>query len=320
MHGNAKLLRRVWRCASGFVMLGAWLSSAEGAVPRQILFVGNSFLYGEGAAARTYHPELVTDLNGGEVGGVPALFATFARESGLDYAVSAETVPGVGLDYHYEARLPLLDRGWDEVVLSGYSTLDREHPGDPAMLIDYAGRLARRFQCRNPAVVVHLNATWTRADQVYREPGHWFGRPIEAMALDVRAGNDAAARATLAIRDVIPVGEAWNRAFATGVADPNPVDGLHDGQLDLWAADQYHASSAGYYLEALVIFGRITGRDPLSLGEGERAGPELGLTRAQVRALEQVAHDQLRAETRRPRQARNPAPAAAATCPEPGTR
>jgi hypothetical protein len=296
----------------------ACLSGAQGAVPRQILFVGNSFLYGAGAAALTYHPELVRDLNGGDVGGVPALFATFARESGLDYVVNAETVPGVGLDHHYEVRLALLDRAWDEVVLSGYSTLDREHPGNPAMLVDYAGRLARRFQCRNPAVLVHLNATWTRADQVYRESGHWFGRPIEAMALDVRAGNDAAARATPAIRDVIPVGEAWNRAFATGVADPNPVDDLHPGQLDLWAADQYHASSAGYYLEALVIFGVVTGRDPISLGAGERAGRDLGLTRAQVRALEQVAHDQLQAESRRPRPEKLPA-AEGSACPEPGT-
>jgi hypothetical protein len=266
-----------------------------------LLFVGNSLLYGEGSPAREYRTDLVADLNGARVGGVPALFATFAREAGLDYAVSAETVPGVGLDHHYENRRAVLDRAWDEVVLSGYSTLDRDHPGDPATLVRYAGRFAALFHCRNRSVIVHLNSTWTRADQTYPESGHWYGRPVPAMAIDVRAGNDAAARASPFIRDVIPVGEAWNRAFATGVADPNPNDGIAPGQLDLWAADQYHASTAGYYLEALVIFGTLTHRDPLALGSAEQAAVELGLMPAQVHALEQVAHDQLAAEAARPR-------------------
>jgi hypothetical protein len=295
-------------------MLGLFAAVAVGAPASRILFVGNSFIYGEGSPVRVYHPERVTDLNAGDVGGVPALFATFAREMGLDYAVSLETVPGVGLDHHFEKRLSLVDRAWDDVVLSGFSTLDRDHPGDPAMLIDFAGRFARLFRCRNPAVAVHLNSTWTRADQTYLETGHWFGRPVVAMALDVRAGNDAAAGTSPGIRDVIPVGEAWNRAFATGVADPNPYDGVAFGQLDLWASDQYHASTAGYYLEALVIFGVVTGRDPLALGDDERAASDLALSRHQAHALQQVAHDELQAEARRPRLPRSPAASAPAGC------
>jgi hypothetical protein len=120
------------------------------------------------------------------------------------------------------------------------------------------------------------------------------------MALDVRAGNDAAAAASPYVRDVIPVGQAWNRAFATGVADPNPYDGVTFGQLDLWSWDQYHASTAGYYLEALVIFGTVTHLDPRNLGAAEKAGANLGLSESQVQALEQVAHDELAAEAARP--------------------
>ena len=52
----------------------------------------------------------------------------------------------------------------------------------------------------------------------------------------------------------------------------------------------------GYYLEALVIFGRLTGRDPRALGDNECSGYELGLTRSHVKALQQVAFDQLAAE------------------------
>ena len=61
---------------------------------------------------------------------------------------------------------------------------------------------------------------------------------------------------------VIPVGTAWNRAFATGLAGSNPYDGFPDSQLNLWASDNHHASVFGSYLEALVVFGKITGRDP----------------------------------------------------------
>ena len=92
---------------------------------------------------------------------------------------------------------------------------------------------------------------------------------------------------------VIPVGEAWSLAMQTGVADPNPYDGIKPGMVDLWTFDHYHASAHGYYLEALVVFGTITGRDPRSLGENECSGYELGFSRPQVAALQQVAFDQL---------------------------
>jgi len=92
---------------------------------------------------------------------------------------------------------------------------------------------------------------------------------------------------------VIPVGEAWTRAMQTGVADPNPYDGTEPGKLDLWASDHYHASAHGSYLGALVIFGSLTARDPRSLGDNECSAFELGFSRPQVRALQQVAFDQL---------------------------
>ena len=79
----------------------------------------------------------------------------------------------------------------------------------------------------------------------------------------------------------------------TGVADPNPYDGIEAGKLNLWTYDHYHASAHGYYLEALVIFGSVTGRDPRSLGDNECSAYELGLSRPQVKALQQVAFDQL---------------------------
>lgn len=92
---------------------------------------------------------------------------------------------------------------------------------------------------------------------------------------------------------VIPVGESWLRAMQAGVADPNPYDGIEFGKVSLWTHDHYHGSTHGYYLEALMIFGDLTGLDPRSLGKGERAAFELGLSGDQAVALQQVAYDEL---------------------------
>src|SRR4029453_18366487 len=110
---------------------------------------------------------------------------------------------------------------------------------------------------------------------------------------DIRAGVNKAASAA-ASKTVIPVGEAWTRAMQTGLADPNPYDGIDPGKIDLWTTDHYHASPAGYYLEALVVFGSLTGRDPRSLGQSECTAFELGFTSAHVKALQQVAFAELK--------------------------
>jgi hypothetical protein len=110
----------------------------------------------------------------------------------------------------------------------------------------------------------------------------------------MRAAYDLAA-ARITAKGILPVGEAWARAMQAGIADPNPYDGIEAGKLDLWTWDHYHASIAGSYLEALVVFGGITGRDPRALGDGECSAFELGLTREHAKALQQVAFDQLTA-------------------------
>jgi hypothetical protein len=282
--------------ASGLIaalLLG--MGSTGAAAGTSVLFIGNSFLFGSGSAVRFYRANTVTDLNNEGIGGVPALFKSFAQQAGIDYDVSLETRGGVGLDFHLENKLGVIGRrGWDQVVMHGYSTLDAEKPRDPAKLIATSKQMAEFLRGRNPNVDLYLMATWSRADETYPAKGAWAGQPIEAMARDVRAAYDKAA-AGAGIKTVIPVGESWTRAMQTGIADPNPYDGVDAGKINLWTYDRYHASTHGYYLEALVIFGNVTGRDPRSLGDNECSGYELGLSRPEVKALQQVAFDQLAA-------------------------
>jgi len=272
------------------------VSGATGhAAGESVLFIGNSFTFGSGSAVRFYRANTVTDLNNEGIGGVPALFKSLTDQAGFDFDVALETRGGVGLDFHLENKLGVIGkRGWDKVVMHGYSTLDAEKPRDPAKLVATTKQMADFLRAKNPKVELFPMATWSRADETYPAKGAWAGQPIEAMARDVRTAYDKAA-AGAGIKSVVPVGEAFTRAMQTGIADPNPYDGIDAGKLNLWTYDSYHASTYGYYLEALVVFGTVTGRDPRSLGQNECSAFELGLSTAQTKALQQVAFDQLAA-------------------------
>lgn len=269
------------------------LGSTGAAASINILFIGNSFLFGSGSAVRFYRADTVTDLNNEGIGGVPALFKSFTQQAGLDYDVSLETRGGSGLDFHLANKLDVIaTRSWDTVVMHGFSLLDADKPRDPAKLVATTKQMADTLRAKNPSVAIYTMATWARADHVYPAKGAWAGQTVAVMARDIRAAYDKAA-GPAGVKAVIPVGEAWTRAMQAGVADPNPYDGIEAGKLNLWTHDSYHASTHGYYLEALVIFGTVTGRDPRSLGDGECSANELGFSRAEVKALQQVAFDQL---------------------------
>ena len=178
-------------------------------------------------------------------------------------------------------------------MLQSYSTLDGKHPGDPATLIRYAGLLADALHEANPRVDIHLDATWSRADQTYLPTGHWHGQSIYAMEVAVRDGYAAAKAANPHIDDVIQTGDAWARAWSTGFADPDPYDGITPGQVDLWAPEGYHASVFGYYLEALMFFGDLTKRDPTVIGY-DQVARDLGIDATQARTLQRLASEALK--------------------------
>ncbi len=306
------------RCVVTTTVLLTLVFWATLASATSILFIGNSFTFAYGSAVNTWRADSVQDLNGQGIGGVPALFQAFARQSGLKYEVALETQGGSGLDWHLKNKLGVIgQRPWDVVVMHGYSTLDADKPGDAAKLIASTRQMTALLAKANPAVDVRLMATWSRADQTYLPTGAWHGKHIAAMALDVRAAYDrAAAAAGPAVKGVIPVGQAWLRAMMTGVADPNPYDGTDPGRVDLWAKDHYHASQYGSYLQALVVFGAITGRDPRTLGSGECAAHELGLPSALAVALQQVAFDELAGQgLAKPGAHKTPHATAANACP-----
>jgi hypothetical protein len=268
----------------------AFLLLSSAASAETILFIGNSFTFGALSPVMNWQAAAVTDLNQDGIGGVPALFKRFADESRLNFDVSLETSPGKTLQWHWLNRRSVLDRPWDNVVLQEYSTLDPDRPGNPANLLTASAQLATMFRKRNSKVRIGLVATWSRPDLTFPPAQHWSGQPIQRMALDIRRADEEATHAAPAINFVIPVGEAFNCAIAAGIADANPYDGISPGLIDLWAPDHYHASTAGYYLEALTVFARVTNRDPRRLGANETAARELGMPAALAMQLQRIAH------------------------------
>jgi len=259
--------------------------------PQSILFVGNSFTFGAMSDVMTYRKESVSDLNGDGIGGVPALFKRFADEAGLHYEVSLETAAGQTLSWHLANKRAAIDRKWDSVVLQQYSTLDADKPGDATATISAAKAITAVLRARNPAVDISLVATWTRPDLTYPAGKHWSGEPIDKMALDLRRADDRVRALDPAIARIVPVGEAFTCAIESGVADPNPYDGTALGRIDLWASDHYHASSYGYYLEALTIFAAVTHRDPRKLGKAEEAAANLGISASIAAKLQSIAYE-----------------------------
>jgi hypothetical protein len=263
---------------------------ATAAPPRSILFVGNSFTFGALSDVMTYHKDSVIDLNGDGMGGVPALFKRFAEEAGLRYDVSLETAAGQTLTWHLTNKRSAIDRPWDAVVLQEYSTLAPDKPGDVTRTISAARALASLLRHRNPKADISLVATWSRPDLTYLPRKPWSGQSIQRMALDLRRADDRVRAAVPAVARIVPVGEAFNCAIARGIADPDPYDGVTPGEIDLWANDHYHASNAGYYLEALTVFAAVTNADPRALGRNEKAARDLKIAPARARRLQQVAY------------------------------
>jgi len=272
----ARLLALSW--VAGAVFAASPVAAQDKPVAQTILFIGNSFTYGANAPVWKYRATSVTDLNHDGVGGVPALFKLFTEEAGLNYAVSLETAGGKSLKWHWDNKRAEIDRAWDHVVMQEYSTLDPDAPGDATNMVAYTKRLAEMFVARNAKAEISLTATWSRPDQTYLKSGHWYGQLITQMALDIRRGYDQAAKTSPAIDKVHAAGEAFNCAITAGIANPDPYKSLDFGKIDLWSFDHYHASTFGYYLEALIVFGDVTGKDTRALGPHETAAAELGIS------------------------------------------
>lgn len=183
----------------------------------------------------------------------------------------------------------------------------------------------------NAQARVYLTQTWARPDMVYPHRTTVAnrltpdGRPIvdtginggaatlyysdlAAMTSDLRQTICSVAAANPRFYGAVWVGDAFQRAFNEGVVK---TSGFYDPAgsyampqaaeaMNLWWDDYLHSSKYGSYLNALMQFGTITGLDPLTLGAGETAARDLGISPAQAQSLQRIASLQLAAEAAEP--------------------
>jgi hypothetical protein len=264
-------------------------------------------------------------------GGIPGVIEVLADQAGLDWEIQHSLRGGATLRGHllntnpanWDLRANIAARKWDIVVLQGNSTeAIARAGGNPAEFRAYVTLLERwihdgapmSYRERqlyggtsnalreipanpnaNPQAQVFLYQTWARPDLTYVATGAYFGETLETMGLDIRDSYALAAQQNGNIAGILPVGEAFLRAVADGVAVRNPYAPDRHG-LDLWwHEDQFHSSKYGSYLSALVIFGRLSGIDPASFGGNERAAGDLGIDPVDAMRLQRVASEQLQA-------------------------
>ena len=117
---------------------------------------------------------------------------------------------------------------------------------------------------------------------------------------------EGARRTDSSIVAVAPVGRAWQRAWATGVAAADPyapsvapllwygIRAQNDPPIS--RPDYLHPGVLGAYLSALVLFQQISGVDVRTLGAREQAAAQLGIAPVMAASLQAVASDTVRHE------------------------
>ena len=286
-------------------------NAALAQTPTRILFVGNSFTHGKYAPVLNYNSAAVTDENyglpptdpryqsvasePGPWGGIPGIFKKMTDEAGLNYEVHIEAISGNSLQYHYTNALSVIAQAnWNKVVLQEVS--DRPIPtsrgGNRSAFYTAATSLEQAIHTANPQTQVYLYETWARADLTYPTGQPYSGLPIDTMTADLHNGYYRAFFNNNRLAGVAPAGDAWLSAITTGVATRNPYT-PDATKLNLWAVDYFHPSKWGSYLNACVLFYRITGVDPRTLGASEQAAVALGITSTAAVALQQLAYQQV---------------------------
>lgn len=195
---------------------------------------------------------------------LPAMLEALATQAGASITCSAVARANYSLEDHWKdgAALRALRRErWTHIVLQqGPSSL----PDSQASLRDYAARFAAEARQVHAAVVLY--AVW----------------PPKARSVFFDAVTGAYARAAEDVGGaLVPVGEGWRVAWR------------RDPSLALYAADDFHPSSIGTYMAALMFLQRFTGRSPVGLPPpGDSRNRVLGgirLDTAQLAVLQSAA-------------------------------
>lgn len=335
----------LWACGGGGGGSGSRTPPAAATPALQhILFVGDSFTHGRYTPVRTYHAggtqnattgsALVVDENQGQTGtreekletgpfgGIPAVFAQLAVEAGLNYDVHIEAISETSLKENYAAASGVIDQSkWNAVVLQELSakplpktllTSDLQKDSNPSGFCSSVQTIEQGVHGAAPSANVYLYETWPRADLAQQLTADSYTDNLRNLGNANHNAYYGAARYDGAIAAVAPAGEAWQRAWAEGIANPDPsaagtstlpllwynINAVNDPAIS--SPDLLHPSIYGAYLSGLVLFEQITGTDVRTFGATEIAAQQLGIPATTAVQLQQVAWETVTQENAAP--------------------
>lgn len=243
----------------------------------------------------------------GPWGGIPGIFAELAAEAELPYDVHIEAISATTLANNYAAAQSVIAAPqWNTVVLQEAtfepipSALSSNAKSNPADFCSAVATIAAGVHAVAPAAKVFLYATGAPADTAYQlataDSAFTHAAYMAALESLTNAYHDAnlsAATRASGIAGVAQTGDAWALAWTQGVAAPDPYSSAADAiflTFDYQAESQpstkntptdagfHHPSIYGAYLNALVLFERITGQDVRTFGGAEKAAADLGIS------------------------------------------
>ena len=254
----------------------------------------------------------------GPWGGIPGIFAELAAEAALPYDVHIEAISATTLTNNYAAAQSVIDQSlWNTVVLQEAtfqpipSALSSNSKSDPATFCSAVGTIAAGVHTASPNAKVFLYATGAPSDTAYTlatsQGSLSDSAYLSALNMLTNAYHDAylsAATRETGISGVAQSGDAWALTWQQGIANPDPYAGTASGvslTFNYQANSQpstkntptdagfHHPSIYGAYLNALVLFQRITGTDVRTFAGTEKAASTLGVAPAIAIQLQNVA-------------------------------
>lgn len=219
----------------------------------KILFLGNSFTFGDGGTAS-----------------VAAIFDRLVVAGGHDDPTTEmRAVGGQGFQFHENdstSRSMIASRQWTHVIIQNYST-EPTHIGNVSGHMTNGTLLYNRILANNPQTRVILYQTWARSAVHPLISGtssaSTFASTTE-MQDELRVNYQLLADSLNTSYPanppvmVAPVGEAWQNSGALLPASHMEFRSLH-------GTDNYHGNNNGYFLAAATIYATIYGQSPEGL-------------------------------------------------------
>jgi hypothetical protein len=289
-----------------------------------VLFVGDSFTHGRYTPVRTFNAEIpgepwqppqVIDENYGQTGereelepgpwgGIPGIFSELAQQMHLSYEVHIEAISATSLKKNFNAASDVIAQaGWQAVVLQELSvkplprSLTNSEISDPPAFWESVQTIEQAVHVVAPRAQIFLYETWVSGDLAKAIAGDTSQPDFEEKYLKALgdlldtnlASYRCAAQRDDKVAGVAPTGEAWRRAWAAGLANPDPFQSSPSPLPLLWYGinlvnnppitkpDYHHPGVYGAYLGGLVLFVKMTGADVRRLGANEQAAAKLGI-------------------------------------------